>query len=58
MRKTIFLSNSRNVSRNSIPCMAAPYIFFNRGKWQEDEWYYLSLSEIKKEANKQGFLIR
>ena len=58
MKKTIFLSESQNISRDGIPCMATPYIFFDGHKWREDKWYFLSLDEIKTKARKQGYLIK
>ena len=58
MKKTLFLSQARNVSQAGLPCMEADYIFFDRGKWRQDTWRYLSEAEIKKEAKKQGYLIK
>jgi hypothetical protein len=58
MKKTVFISQSQNVSRSGIPCMSAPYIFYSRGKWQEDLWYYTYENELKIEAKKQGHLIK
>ena len=58
MEKTLFLSEAQNISREGIPCMVASYIFFKGGKWREDSWYFLSEAEIRKEAKKQGYLIK
>ena len=58
MKKTLFLSESRNISHNGIPCMVAQYIFFDGKKWRQDNWYYSNLAEIKQEAKKQDFLIK
>ena len=60
MRKTVFLSESRNAVKGKSDWKIASYIFYDRKskKWRQDEWYYQDLSEIKADARKQGYLIK
>ncbi len=58
LKKTLFLSGTEPYNANPDWDFRAPYIFFHRGKWREDYWYFDDKEKIKRIALTQGYLIQ
>ena len=57
MRKTIFLTEVKEIKSDRY-IMSAPYIFYGRGKWRQDEWYFNNVKEVAQKARALGYLIK